>query len=114
MRGNQPDFAVVDPFSRQLLGIVSSGDVTRAVERNQWHSRMSEIMRPAGDVPRVTPNTSLLELQDKLEHGSSRVAAVYDGPFFQGLISLEDVRRVFQFLARGGSMARRPATSPSP
>ncbi len=114
MRGNQPDFAVVDPFSRQLLGIVSSGDVTRAVERNQWHSPMSEIMRPAGDVPRVTPNTSLLELQDKLEHGSSRVAAVYDGPFFQGLISLEDVRRVFQFLARGGSMARRPATSPSP
>jgi len=100
MRGNQPDFAVVDPFSRQLLGIVSSSDVTQAVERNQWYSPMSDIMRPAGDVPRVTPNTSLLELQDKLERGSSRVAAVYDGPFFQGLISLEDIRHVFQFLAR--------------
>lgn len=109
MRGDQPDFAVVDPFSRQLLGIVSSGDVTQAVERNQWNRPMSDIMRPAGDVPRVTPNTSLLELQDKLEHGSSRVAAVYDGPFFQGLIGLDDIRRVFRFLARGGSMAGRPA-----
>ncbi len=109
MRGDQPDFAVVDPFSRQLLGIVSSGDVTQAVERSQWNRPMSDIMRPAGDVPRVTPNTSLLELQDKLEHGSSRVAAVYDGPFFQGLIGLDDIRRVFRFLARGGSMAGRPA-----
>jgi len=105
MRGDRPDFAVVDPYSRQLLGIVSSKDVTEAVERNQWQSPMSDIMRPAGDVPRVTPNTSLLELQDKLEGGSSHVAAVYDGPFFKGLISLDDVRRVFQFLAQGG----RPA-----
>ncbi len=100
---------MVDAYSRQLLGVVSSNEVARAVERNQWYSPMSEIMRPAGDVPRVTPNTPLLELQDKLEHGSSRVAAVYDGPFFQGLISLEDVRRVFQFLSRGGSVAGRPA-----
>jgi Zn-dependent protease/CBS domain-containing protein len=102
MRGNRSDFAVVDPYSRQLLGVVSNSDVTQAVERNQWYSLMSEIMRPAGQVPRVTLNTPLLELQDKLEDGSSHVAAVYDGPFFQGLISLEDVRRVFQFLARGG------------
>ena len=80
--------------------------MTEAVERKQWQSRMSDIMRPASDVPRVTPNMSLLELQDKLEGGSSHVAAVYDGPFFKGLISLDDVRRVFQFLARGGRRGR--------
>jgi hypothetical protein len=44
-----------------------------------------------------------------LAEASSRVAAVYDGPFFQGLISLEDVRRVFQFVSRGGSVAGRPS-----
>ena len=105
MRGNQPDFAVVDPFGRQLLGIVSSDDVTQAVERNQWYTPMSDIMRPAGDIPRVTPNTSLSELQDKLEHGSSRVAAVYDGPFFQGLISLDD-RRASRFSVPGAGRFR--------
>jgi Zn-dependent protease len=107
MRGDRPDFAVVDPYNRQLLGVVSSGDVARAVERDQWASPMSDIMRPAGEVPKVTPNTPLLEVQDKMEAGSSRVAAVYDGPFFQGLISTDDVRRVFLFISRGGSAAGR-------
>ncbi len=107
MRGDRPDFAVVDPYNRQLLGVVSSSDVARAVERDQWASPMSDIMRPAGEVPKVTPNTPLLEVQDKMEAGSSRVAAVYDGPFFQGLISTDDVRRVFLFISRGGSAAGR-------
>ena len=109
MRGGQPEFAVVDPYSRQLLGVVSSGDVARAVERNQWAVPLSDIMRPAGEVPTVTSNTPLLEVQDKLTQGSSRVAAVYDGPFFQGLISADDVRRVFGFISRGGSPAEGAA-----
>ena len=58
----------------------------------------------AGRAPaEVTPNTPLSEVNDQLAEASSRVAAVYDGPFFQGLISTDDVRRVFQFLSRGGS-----------
>jgi Zn-dependent protease/CBS domain-containing protein len=107
MRGDRPDFAVVDPYSRQLLGVVSSSDVARAVERDGWARPLSDIMRPAGEVPRVTRSTPLLEVQDKMESGASRVAAVYDGPFFQGLISTDDVRRVLLFISRGGSAARR-------
>jgi CBS domain-containing protein len=104
MRGHRSDFAVVDPFSRQLLGVVSSSDVARAVDRKQWSSPLSDVMRPAERLPRVTPNTPLSEVQDQMAEASSRVAAVYDGPFFQGLISTDDVRRVFQFLSRGGSV----------
>jgi Zn-dependent protease/CBS domain-containing protein len=107
MRGDRPDFAIVDPFSRQLLGVVSSSDVARAVERDQWSSPLSAIMRPAERLPRVAPHTPLSEVQEQLAEASSRVAAVYDGPFFQGLISLEDVRRVFRFVSRGGSAASR-------
>jgi Zn-dependent protease/CBS domain-containing protein len=107
MRGDRPNFAVVDPYSRQLLGVVSSSDVARAVERDRWARPLSDIMRPAGEVPRVTRSTPLLEVQDKMESGASRVAAVYDGPFFQGLISADDVRRVLMFISRGGSAARR-------
>jgi Zn-dependent protease len=109
MRGERPDFAVVDPYSHQLLGVVSSSDVAQAVEGGRWYSPMSDIMRPAKDLPMVSPNTSLSELQDTLTRASSHVAAVYDGPFFQGLISLDDVRRVFHFLSQGGSLAGRPA-----
>jgi Zn-dependent protease len=109
VRGDRPDLAVLDPYNRQLLGVVSRSDVARAVERDQWYTPLTEIMQPAEIVPRVTPNTTLAEVQDKLAQASSRVAAVYEGPLFQGLISLEDIRRAFYFLSRRGFASQRPA-----
>jgi CBS domain-containing protein len=70
-------------------------------------------MQPVRDVPAVYPTTTLAEVQDQLAEASSRVAAIYDGPLFRGLISLEDVQRAFQFLARAGSGAGREAWMPS-
>lgn len=102
MSGYGSDFAVLDPQSRQLLGVVQRADVARALKHGQWQRSMAELMRPVQNVPSVTLHTNLAEVQDKLADASSRIAAVYDGPFFQGLISLEDVQRAFQFLARGG------------
>lgn len=112
MGSAQPDFAVLDPYSRQFLGVVHRGDVARAMDRNQWYSRLAEMMQPARLVPAVTLNTPLSEVEEKLAQASSRVAAVYDGPFFRGLISREDVYRALHFLARGGA-PRRPASSVS-
>jgi Zn-dependent protease len=110
MGNGQPDFAVLDPDSHQFLGVVHRGDVTRAVEHNQWYRRLTEMMQPARLVPAVTLNTPLSEVDEKLAQASSRVAAVYDGPFFRGLISREDVYRALRFLARGAA-AQRPASS---
>jgi Zn-dependent protease/CBS domain-containing protein len=107
MGSYRPDFAVVDPNSRQLLGVVNSRDVARAAEQGQWYRRMVEIMQPVQNVPTVTLNTTLTEVQDKLATASSRVAAVYDGPLFHGLISLDDVYRVFRFLSRSGPDMQR-------
>lgn len=109
MSGYRPDYAVVDPYSRQLLGVVSSDDVARAMGRGQWHQRMTEIMQPIQNVPTVTLSTTLSEVQEKLTAASSRVAAVYDGHLFQGLISLEDLYRVFRFLSRSGPTAQQTA-----
>jgi Zn-dependent protease len=109
MGGHRLNFAVVDPYSHQLLGVVHSSEVAHAMERGQWHQPMSEIMQPVQNVPTVTLNTTLAEVQDRLAAASSRVAAVYDGPLFQGLISLDDIYRVFRFLSRGGSAAQRTA-----
>jgi CBS domain containing-hemolysin-like protein len=109
MSGHRPDFAVVDAYSHQLLGVVHSSEVARAMERGQWHQPMTEIMQPVQNVPTVTLNTTLAEVQDRLAAASSRIAAVYDGPLFQGLISLDDVYRAFRFLSRGGSATQRTA-----
>jgi Zn-dependent protease len=109
MGGSRPNFAIVDPDSHQLLGVASSSDVARAAEGGEWHMRMTDIMQPVHHVPAVTLNTTLAEVQDKLAEASSRVAAVYDGPLFRGLIGLEDVQRVFQFLSRQGLVAGQKA-----
>lgn len=109
MRGHRPDFAVLDPFSRQLLGVATGDDIARAMEQGQWLRRVDEIMRPARQVPAVDLHTPLSEVQEKLAQMPSRVAAVYDGFHFRGLISGEDIYRVFRFLSRTGSAGQRLA-----
>jgi Zn-dependent protease/CBS domain-containing protein len=113
MNGSRSNFAVLDPYSHKLLGVASSGDMIQAMERGQWHESIAEIMQPVHRVPSVYLNTTLAEVQDKLAEASSRIAAVYDGPLFRGLISLEDVQRAFQFLSHTGSAAGGSAWMPS-
>jgi len=107
MSSRQSDFPVLDPISGQLLGVATSHNVARAMEQGRWRSGVVDIMQQARNVPTIALNASLDELQEKLVRTSSRVAAVYDGLYFRGLISLEDVYRVFQFLSQSGSSRRR-------
>jgi Zn-dependent protease len=107
MTSRQPDFPVLDPFTGQLLGVASHQSVAQAMEQGRWRSRIAEIMQQARTVPTIALTASLDEVQDKLAQTSSRVAAVYDGLHFRGLISMEDVYRVFEFLSRSGSTGRR-------
>jgi Zn-dependent protease len=100
MNNNQPDFAVLDPLSRRLLGIASSGHVAHAMQEGRWFSRITEIMEHAQHVPTIALNASLDEAQEKLAETSSRVAAVYDGLHFQGLLSIEDIYRAFRFVSQ--------------
>lgn len=107
MTSRQPDFPVLDPLTGQLLGVASHHTVTQAMQQGRWRSRIAEIMQQARTVPTIALTASLDEVQDKLAQTSSRVAAVYDGLHFRGLISLEDVYRVFGFLNRSQSSGRR-------
>jgi Zn-dependent protease len=107
MSSRQSDFPVLDPISGQLLGVATSHNVAQAMEQGRWRSGVVDIMQQARNVPTIALNASLDELQEKLVQTSSRIAAVYDGLYFRGLISLEDVYRVFQFLSRSGSSGRR-------
>jgi Zn-dependent protease/CBS domain-containing protein len=106
MSSHQPDIPVLDPLSGQLLGVVSRHTVAQAMEQGRWRSRIAEVMQQARSVPSIALNASLDEAQDKLTQTSSRVAAVYDGLNFRGLLSLDDIYRVFQFFSRRGASAR--------
>lgn len=103
----RPDFAVLDPLSGQLLGVASRGNIARAMERGQWYRHVSEIMQQARYVPIVALNAPLDEVQEKLLQTSSRVAAVYDGLHFRGLISLDDIYRAFRLLSQNSPLRRR-------
>jgi CBS domain-containing protein len=106
MTSRQPDFPVLDPSTGQLLGVASHRSVAQAMEQGRWRSRIADVMQQARHVPTIALTATLDEVQDKLVQTSSRVIAVYDGLHFRGLVSLEDVYRVFQFLSRSGSAGR--------
>jgi Zn-dependent protease/predicted transcriptional regulator len=106
MTNHQPAFPVLDPLTGQLLGVASHQNVSHAMEQGRWRSHITDIMQQARSVPTIALTASLDEVQEKLVQTSSRVAAVYDGLHFRGLISLEDIYRIFQFISRGGSAKR--------
>ena len=104
--GQQANFAVLDPNNGQLLGVTSGQRVARALARGDKYQGITEIMEHARHVPVVAFNAPLDEVQAQLDATSKRVAAVYDGLNFRGLISLEDIYRTFQFLSRSGRVAQ--------
>jgi Zn-dependent protease/CBS domain-containing protein len=105
----QPNFAVLDPDSGQFLGVATSGSVSVAMQKGQWHKRITEIMHQAKHIPTIALTATLDEVQDKLAGASGQVVAVYDGFHFRGLISGNDIYRVFQFLSQSGTHPRRAA-----
>jgi Zn-dependent protease/predicted transcriptional regulator len=90
----QPDFAVL--HGRQLLGVVTREDVLQYLANNRYDKYVTEILRE--DVPRVDFRATLEEVRDAMAAKSSRVAAVYDGDIFLGLVSAEDIAEAYAIL----------------
>ncbi|MFZ4663764.1 MAG: site-2 protease family protein [Caldilineaceae bacterium] len=90
----QPDFAVL--FGKKLLGIVTRDDVMRALASQPYDLYVSEVMKR--DFVKLDANLTLDEARDQLAEQSVRVAAVYDGENFLGLISMEDIQEAFSIL----------------
>jgi Zn-dependent protease/predicted transcriptional regulator len=90
----QPDFAVL--FGKKLLGIVTREDVMRALASQPADLYVSEIMKR--EVVNLDANLNLDEAREQLGEQGARVAAVYDGENFLGLISMEDIQEAFSVL----------------
>jgi stage IV sporulation protein FB len=103
----QPNFAVLDPYNGEFLGVATSAGVAQAMQRGEWHQRITEIMHHARSIPKIALNAPLDEVQDLLSGASNPVVAVYDGLHFRGLITANDIYRVFRFLSQSSRAAAR-------
>lgn len=90
----QPDFAVL--FGKKLLGVVTREDVMRALATQAQDVYVSEIMNR--NVFRLDANLTLDEVRTQMAETGVRVAAVYAGEEFLGLISAEDIHEAFSVL----------------
>ena len=106
-RARQDDFVVMDPASGQFLGVLTNSNLMQAIQHGQWYRQVSELMQHARQIPTVAITAPLDEVQDKLSATSSRVAAVYDGLHFRGLITLEDLYRAVRLLSRSGGRGQQ-------
>lgn len=96
MSNRQRNYAVLDPINGDLMGVATKNSVTQAMQRGQWHWRITEIMQHATTIPRIALTATLADVQDKLTEASSQVIAVYDGLHFRGLLTTNDIYRAFQ------------------
>lgn len=90
----QPDFAVL--FGKKLLGVVTRDDVMQALASQPHDLYVSEVMRR--EVLKLDANLTLDAAREQMSEQGVRVAAVYDGENFLGLISMEDIQEAFSVL----------------
>lgn len=116
LKSYQPDFAVV--HRGQLQGIVTREDVIRWLSQNSYDVFVTEIMEEPTRVLKVQADGSLDDVRQRMNESQNRVAAVYEGDAFLGLVSAEDIAEAMYILtflnkATGGggqySTARRVA-----
>lgn len=83
----QPDFAVMQ--GTKLLGVVSRDDILRSLATELSDSYVTGIMHR--DVLMVDAGLTLEEVREQMGATSQRLAAVYRGDAYLGLVSREDL-----------------------
>ncbi|MCS7088362.1 MAG: site-2 protease family protein [Thermoflexales bacterium] len=91
----QPDYAVMQ--GNTIIGIVTRDDVMRALAERAEDCYVTEIMQR--EFLRVEATRTLDEVRQLLTEQGSRLAAVFDGSRYLGLISLEDIAEAFAVLS---------------
>jgi Zn-dependent protease len=107
----QTDFPVFDD-NEMYVGVLTKDHLIQARQEAGPETRVGDVMLPADQVPVCAPNGTLADVWEMLILGGYRVVAVKDGSRFQGLITLDDLGRVFQTVnapRRRRNLSARPA-----
>jgi len=81
----------------QIIGIVTRRDVFNALATHSRDLYFTEIMRR--DFLSVQADRSLDDVYALMAERGERVVAVFDGPNYLGLVSLEDINEALAILA---------------
>lgn len=90
----QPDFAVLQ--GSNIIGVITRNDVLRTLANDSADRYVTEIMQR--EFLRVEADKSLDEVREILMERGAQLAAVFDGPRYLGLISLDDISEAFTVL----------------
>lgn len=111
----QPDFAVVQ--GGRPIGIVTRDDVLRALATGDGDAYVTQIMQR--EIVRVEAGDTLDRVREVMAEQGARVAAVYQGEAYLGLVSLDDMAEAYAVLrflerqrngGRQGEAAGKPVT----
>lgn len=91
----QPDFAVMQ--GSNIIGVVTRNDVLRTLATDRTDRYVTEIMQRA--FLKVEANKSLDEVRQLLAENGARLAVVFEGARFLGLVSLDDIGEAFTVLS---------------
>jgi Zn-dependent protease len=103
----QPDFAVMR--GPELLGVVLRSDVYAALAARHDDVPVTALMRSC---PRVDADGTLADVRATLEEASVRVAAVFEGRRYLGLVGLDDIHEAEAILAFVRLREPAPASGP--
>ena len=102
----QPDFAVMQGSA--LLGVVTRDDILKSLATELGDAWVTGIMKR--DVLKVDAGLTLEEVREQLAQAAQRVAAVYRGETYLGLVSAEDIAEALLVVSfRSAHDARRAA-----
>jgi predicted transcriptional regulator len=103
----QPDFAVMR--GPDLVGVVLRADVYAALAAHHDDVPVTAIMKSC---PRVDADGTLADVRATLEEASARVAAVFEGRRYLGLVGLDDIHEAEAILAFVQLRERASASGP--
>ncbi len=109
LQNTQSNYAVLDSITGQFLGAVTNQSISEAMQNGQWHTPITNIMYQAHTIPKIETTTPLDEVQDKISSTTGAVGAVYEGLHFKGLITNDDIYRIFRYLSQNRRSARKMA-----
>jgi len=98
MNSYQTDFAVFD-LGGSFIGVLTRARLIHALREQGADARVVDVMLPAAEIPVCAPDTSLADVWEKMTTSGKRVAAVFEGHRFLGLITLDDIAEVLHVLA---------------
>lgn len=109
----QPDFAVMQ--GSNVLGVITRDDVLRNLAVDPSDRYVTEIMQR--NLLHIDANKSLDEARQLMAEAGARVAGVFDGAQFLGLVNIDDIGEAFAvltFVQRQQNLRQQRNTPPPP